>query len=122
MSWGVFLLALMIVESGGNPEAVGKAGEVGILQIRPVVVDDCNRIFGVERWYLPDRYSIDKSCAMCRHYLEHYATEKRLGRPVTWEDRARIWNGGPNGHKKKSTEVYWAKVNKVLQALMELKP
>ena len=46
--------------------------------------------------------------------MKRYATEKRLGRPVTQEDIARIHNGGPNGYKKKSTEKYWQKVKKVL--------
>lgn len=47
-------------------------------------------------------------------YMARYATERRLGRPVTDEDRARIWNGGPNGYKKPATNKYWAKVRKEL--------
>ena len=47
-------------------------------------------------------------------YMERYATERRLGRPVTDEDRARIWNGGPNGYKKKATIKYWNKVKEHL--------
>ena len=39
-----------------------------------------------------------------------YANEKRLGRKVTNEDRARIHNGGPNGYKKKATVGYWSDV------------
>jgi hypothetical protein len=46
--------------------------------------------------------------------MARYATSKRLGRPVTDQDRARIWNGGPNGYKKKATLGYWAKVRKEL--------
>jgi hypothetical protein len=45
-------------------------------------------------------------------YMARYATERRLGRPVTDEDRARIWNGGPNGYKKRATIKYWTKVQK----------
>lgn len=47
-------------------------------------------------------------------YMARYATERRLGRPVTDEDRARIWNGGPNGYKKSATVKYWTKVRKEL--------
>lgn len=47
-------------------------------------------------------------------YWSRYATEKRIGRPVTDEDRARIHNGGPNGYKKKATEKYWKKIKKNL--------
>ena len=34
--------------------------------------------------------------------------------PVTDEDRARIWNGGPNGYKKQATVKYWKKVKEHL--------
>ena len=47
-------------------------------------------------------------------YMARYATERRLGRPVTDQDRARIWNGGPNGYKKSATVKYWLKVRKEL--------
>lgn len=47
-------------------------------------------------------------------YMERYATQRRLGRPVTDQDRARIWNGGPNGYKKRATLGYWNKVRKEL--------
>jgi hypothetical protein len=30
------------------------------------------------------------------------------------EDAARIWNGGPNGWKKKATDSYWQKVARAL--------
>jgi hypothetical protein len=43
-----------------------------------------------------------------------YAKPERLGRTVTDEDRARIWNGGPTGYKRKTTKGYWGKVQKHL--------
>ena len=43
-------------------------------------------------------------------YWNRYATEKRIGREVTNEDRARIHNGGPNGFKKAGTLKFWKKV------------
>jgi len=33
---------------------------------------------------------------------------------VTFEDIARIHNGGPNGHRKEITKRYWEKVKKIL--------
>ena len=47
--------------------------------------------------------------------MARYATEERLGRPVTLEDIARIHNGGPNGYKKQSTIPYWKKVQCLLR-------
>ena len=47
---------------------------------------------------------------MCR-----YATEGRLGRPPTYEDMARIHNGGPNGHTIAGTLEYWRRFQDILR-------
>jgi len=121
-----FLLAALIaVESGGNPFAVGDGGQaVGCLQIHPSVVADVNRIAGPKtaKYTLSDRLEVEKSKQMCVIYLAYYATEKRIGRPVTDEDRARIWNGGPNGWRKPATVVYWVKVKRALEAQRQVRP
>ena len=49
--------------------------------------------------------------------MARYATERRLGRTPTYEDVARIHNGGPNGYKKTATYKYWQKVKKKLAQL-----
>jgi hypothetical protein len=49
--------------------------------------------------------------------MARYATQKRLGRSPTYEDIARIHNGGPSGHKKSATDGYWLKVKKELEQL-----
>ena len=61
-----------------------------------------------------DCEGLDYSIEIFQRYMLRYATEKRLKRSVTDEDRARIWNGGPNGWRKESTEVYWEKVSATL--------
>ena len=66
-----------------------------------------------------DCESLDYSLEVFRRYMKRYATEKRLGRPVTDEDRARIWNGGPRGvwakgKKKINLDKYWTKVQNAL--------
>lgn len=100
----VLLVALGTVESGSNPEAVGTNGDVGILQITPVMVEDCNRIVGEERWTLDDRYDIVQSYEMAETFFDHYCSG------MTTEQMARCWNGGPNGHLKEETKIYWEKV------------
>jgi len=110
MGWPLFMDVLTAIESGGNVTAVGDGGQsVGPMQIQMGVVQDCNRLVGEQRYTAEDRTSLARSREMCRIYLDHYAVERRIGREPTWEDRARIWNGGPNGWKKECTEVYWAK-------------
>ena len=108
------LTALIQVESSGNDKAVGDNGKaVGCLQIRKEVIDDVNRIYGTD-YTLADRRDRAKSMEICRRYISHYATEKRLGRSVRNEDMARIWNGGPNGHRKGATNKYWTKVKRAM--------
>ena len=60
---------------------------------------------------------LDYSLVIFERYMLRYATQKRLKRSVTDEDRARIWNGGPRGvwaegKKKKKLDEYWSKVKK----------
>ena len=106
--------ALSKVESNGNPRAVGDSGKaLGELQIWSVVVQDVNRVHGT-RYTHRDAFDPAKARDICRRYLAIYCTPKRLGRQPTMEDAARIWNGGPNGHRKSATEKYWHKVAQVL--------
>ena len=101
--------ALVKVESEGRATVVGDSGKaVGVLQIHKCVVDDVNRIYKTKYTY-EDRNNPVKSKEICKKYLMHYA-----GKNATDEKYARVWNGGPKGHTKKSTEKYWSKVKKVL--------
>ncbi len=108
MSLLALFAAVVAVESGGNLAAVGDGGKAaGPAQIWAVVVEDCNRIAHTH-FTLDDRYSMQKSQEMFQIYTEHYG--KKYGVPVSDEVRARIWNGGPNGPNKPSTDKYWNKV------------
>ena len=111
------LPALIEVESGGNPNKRGAAGEVGILQIRQICVDDVNRILGSDcftLWMaLKNTRAIDIAHIYLQHWGAHYESET-MG-PATAEVLARIWNGGPDGWAKESTLKYWHKVQAVLQ-------
>ena len=112
------IAALIQVESGGNNYAVGDKHLVdrafGCLQIRKPVCIDVNKALGTS--YKPEDMLGDRnlSIKVYNAYMELYATSKALGRPVTDQDRARIWNGGPTGYKKASTVGYWSLVQKAL--------
>jgi hypothetical protein len=104
-------LALVEVESGGDPRAVGDGGRaVGVLQIHPIMVRDLNRIAGRERWSLDSRLSPTASRAMLEEYLDHYGA-------ASYEEAARKWNGGPDGHTQGCTLGYWDKVRAELLTL-----
>lgn len=95
--------AMIFVESGGDPLSFNaKEQAAGVLQIRPIMVAEFNRI-GIE-FTLEDRYSKHKSVEAFKKWVEI----KNYTNP---EIIARKWNGGPNGHLKQSTLNYWQKVS-----------
>ena len=102
--------ALILVESSGNDLAIGDNGRaVGPLQIHRGVVLDVNRFTGSHyRWEAMTNRA--QARAVCAAYLTHY------GKGKTTEEQARIWNAGPQGHKKKTaTHAYWLKVQRNLK-------
>lgn len=104
--------AIHVVETGGRTGPIkGDGGKaLGPLQIHRVCWLDANMPDGTYE----DCADLAYSKRVFARYMARYATERRLGRPVTDEDRARIWNGGPNGWRKEATKVYWSKVRKEL--------
>lgn len=99
------LLAVAMVESGGDPCAIGDGGRaVGILQIHPIMVEDVNRIVGGPLYTLADRRDVRRSVEMFAIYCLHYWPH---GGPEQW---ARGWNGGPDGPQQAETEGYWRRV------------
>jgi hypothetical protein len=99
--------AIRQVESGGDDFAVGAAGEKGPLQCgRAAWKDACE--YGKLDWdYDTHVWDIARV-----EYISHLYW-KRHG-ATTDEARCRVWNGGPNGMRKKSTLSYWRKVQKLL--------
>ena len=118
MDYLTLILAIAMVESGGNPHAFNKSeGARGLYQIRPIYVADCNRIQQTRVYTLEDCYDQEKSIEMMMIYWGHYASERRLGYKPDYETLARQHNGGANGHKKKSTLDYWGKIREALNRL-----
>lgn len=114
----VLYSSIVWVESKGNPTAKSKDGSVGIIQIKPVMVKEINRIcktIGLQRKFtLSDRMNPKKSEEMFWIYQKFYNPN------VNWDSLstkdisllARKWNGGPNGDKKRATHKYWKKVSR----------
>jgi hypothetical protein len=101
--------AVAWVESKGDPRAVNRREQaVGIVQIRPIMVRDVNRIVGRGKYNLSDRTDVERSYEMFRLYSRYYAPR---GTPEIW---ARNWNGGPKGSQKQRTACYWLRVQEVL--------
>ena len=100
--------AVIHVESRGdiNAHNVGEDA-VGVLQIRPIMVQEVNRVLGFDKYTLQDRWDKQKSIEMFNVIRENTPNP-------TNEKVARNWNGGPNGYRKQSTLKYWDKVKNQL--------
>jgi hypothetical protein len=109
--------AIWAVESGrGTNPRNGDGGKaVGPLQIHVGVVRDVNRVYGTSYRHA-DARDLTAAREICRLYLAHYATPARIGRAVTDRDRARIWNGGPDGWRQSCTAEYWSRIRRVMSS------
>lgn len=107
----LLLDAICQVESRGNPNAVGDKGKSrGAYQIQQACWSDSR----YHEPYLPNVWNTQKSRQVCRMYCLRSA-----GKNATNEHWARVWNGGPNGCKKKATLRYWMKVEKTIKELQK---
>lgn len=109
--------AIIHVESGGNITEVSSDGEcVGILQIKKIVVDDCNQYLKAKglkkRFTYSDRFNKEKSIEMFLLVQERYKNFKRFRSNSEIEHMIRLWNGGCN-YSRKRTDIYYKKVMKV---------
>ena len=113
--------AIKQVESGGDPCAIGDNGQsLGAYQITKGYYSDAlqyNPHLGDGARTYSDVWGIGSEAyaeEVIACYMGRYATPERLGRQPTYEDIARIHNGGPNGYQRSSTLHYWESVMKKL--------
>jgi len=100
------LMAVMAVESNFDTMAYNeKENAAGVLQIRPIMVREVNRLLGEDKYTLKDRWSKAKSIEMFNVIRSHL-------KGATDEQIARTWNGGYNGKNIPETMQYWIKVRK----------
>ena len=106
----LLLSALIQVESNGNDQARGRHGELGALQIKPILVRDVNRIMGTHYAHAQVTNRA-VSTFIAQSYLAHY------GKNLSDESLARIWQGGPTGLRKSSTRAYSRRVMRELNRI-----
>jgi len=100
------LMAVMAVESNFDTMAYNsKENAAGVLQIRPIMVREVNRLLGEDKYTLKDRWNKAKSIEMFNVIRLHL-------KGATDEQIARTWNGGYNGKNNPKTLGYWKKVRK----------
>ena len=94
---------LIQIESENNN--IARNGDnIGILQIRPIMVYEVNSILGFNKYKLKDRFDPIKSIEMFKIYTNHHTPDWNL------ELVSRRWNGGYNGELKSSTLNYYLKI------------
>lgn len=105
-SWNDFINALIWVESKGVCDTVGSKDDVGVLQIRKPIVDDCNRILGYNRFTYEDRLDSLKSVEMFNIIQGHYnpTHDKHFALKI-WNSKAPI-SYHRKVFKKLSEKVY----------------
>ncbi|MBO6032418.1 MAG: lytic transglycosylase domain-containing protein [Prevotella sp.] len=105
-NWNPVMDAIIQVESEGNPKAVS-GNSVGVMQITPILVKDCNGILkrqkSKKRYTMEDRYSVAKSKEMFLIIQKYYNPENNIEKAI------RLWNGGVK-YTKRATNRYYKKV------------
>jgi len=98
--------AIIQVESEGNPNAVS-GNSVGVMQITPILVKDCNEILkkqkSKKRFTMADRYNVGKSKEMFLVIQKYYNPENNIEKAI------RLWNGGIK-YSIRATNRYYRKV------------
>lgn len=111
-NWGPVMEAIIQVESEGNRNA-RSGNSVGVMQITPICVQECNRILkkrkSKKRYKLSDRFSISRSKEMFLLLQSFYNPLNNI------EQAIRSWNGGMN-YSVKQTQRYFEKVMKIMKA------
>lgn len=103
-NWDAIIDAIIQVESQGDKNARHDSS-LGVLQITPVCVTECNNILrrkkSKKRFSLSDRLSIKKSKEMFILIMNEFNKKHSA------KEACRIWNGGI--HSKSVKQKYWEK-------------
>ena len=98
-----------------------KENAIGKYQIRPIFVEDVNRIIVGDTYTHEDARSKSKARNMIRIYLVYYGIRyKRItGLEPSVQVYARIFNGGPIGYAKLATKNYGLRAKNFYKVLYE---
>jgi len=118
MNWKILLLAISMIESSGNPAAINKKeNAIGLYQLRQIYIDDVNRMHNTS-YTLDDAWNPVIAEEIVKLYISSWLDKRDLN--YTYQNAARIHNGGPNGYKKDTTLYYWKKIKLELERLNAL--
>lgn len=107
--------ALAVVESSGRADAVN-GDAVGILQIRPCVVVECNRIAMREKWKIGGKDDCRLNPWASKVIAMEYLLEK-ADDDMTTADMAMLWLHGKTGMKRERTAEDYEYIRRVEEAM-----
>ena len=107
------LAAIIQVESGGDSQAHNRdENAVGLLQIRPIMVAECNRI--LKKQGSPVRYTIDDRWTPERSIEMFWIFQRYWNPEMDAETAARMWQGGPAFKRTPRNNAYWQLIKEKL--------
>jgi hypothetical protein len=119
MNWILFFQLLAALESGGESDPDAAIGDGGLAhgryQIRQEFINECNRIIGEDRYVLADAHDEVRSNAMLVCWHSYWSRAK--GTRGDLVAMARQHNGGPNGHRKLTTQKYGRRAVRLLRTI-----
>ena len=98
-NWQLLIQAIAKVESENNPKAISRDC-VGLLQLRPIYVNQVNKILGRRKYTLNDRFNPTKSIEMFNIYQTYYNPKHNLNIAI------RLHNRGNNYYNKILNEMF----------------
>ena len=105
MNWPALILAIAMVESGNDPNAVGKAGEVSRLQISDIMRRDYIRLYrpAYEPTMHDLRHSPGTDQYIFKYMVQHYGADKSV------TSAALFWHHGPSWMRKNNKDLDYAR-------------
>jgi len=90
--------AFMYVESRYNEKIIGNGNDAGVLQLRPIMVREANRILKQKKYTYSDRFSFENSINIFEIIMAHYNSGYKI------ERACKLWN--PTASKKYFDKIY----------------
>lgn len=105
----VMAYAFAMVESRGNQEAYNSSEDaVGLLQIRPIMLREANRVAGEDIFTLDDRWDAEVSIEIFRTIMEHHNPTLDIDRAID------IWNPRCGEKYRQSVKNEYKKIKEEL--------
>ena len=109
--WQILQLSIAYTESKFRPDAVGKDGDTGILQLREIYIEEVNRLYGTS-YTIEDAFDIDMSIEMFEKMQAHYNKDKILEQALYYHNKSPLYTKTVKRNMEliKRAEIFRAKL------------